>query len=458
MQVAQVRNKTKNPTLQLQGPTPPGPVEAAPERPVHAPRAQELKRQASAMQQRTAVVRGPLSVYSPQPVQRNAPIFYRGATEAGKSMQFRSAGNELVQRTSSVSKPAGSGVVQRILTKALSPKADKLGAKLERLGYPDHAKMVEEDVLFKAYDAAIAYGLSQPEGRGIIRLLTAWQRVITVNLGAPASLADQDELKIDWNPYENIVVTTAPSSTLPTAGGQVKRDDIVGIHTSALELLHEMGHIKQSLEVRMAGIGNLSVDSGVVQDDGHARKSISDLIRTINDLAKSLPDQSNVRPDESDVREHDNLSRHEVPVAREHGEVIRANYSHGVLEEHVTPEEGDIARQAIGKIQKLKMPERATSGARPDYHPVAFEMRTATAYFRVILAELQAHARTLPAEPKWKLAAALGKVVMANRIIEELEDAQRLVQNLIDEHLRAQPVAMTGAQGQGAKTQERKAE
>jgi len=119
MQVALVRNKTKNPTLQLQGPTPPGPVEAAPERPVHAPRAQELKRQASAMQQRTAVVRGPLSVYSPQPVQGIAPIFHLGATTADRSMQFRSAGNELIQRTSSVSKPAGSGVVQRILNGAI---------------------------------------------------------------------------------------------------------------------------------------------------------------------------------------------------------------------------------------------------------------------------------------------------------------------------------------------------
>ncbi len=254
-----------------------------------------------------------------------------------------------------------SPTIQRAIDPIIKNNNQSLADNLKLLGYEPTkiTNMLSNDTLEGAYRIALGYIKNQDLGESVLTMLEQREDRITVYVGAPVSQANQDLLTVNWNPYEYYFITNVSTSG-QQEGHKFDANQIIGINSSALTLFHELGHIKQSLELRDADIPKEGSEESTHSD---LEQMIREVVNNANQVLKWAGKEGDelLELDAREVMEDDNLRRHEQPMAAALNEVARPSYNYAITEDLVTNEAEDTARQDVNRIRGLDPNKRITN-------------------------------------------------------------------------------------------------
>lgn len=199
------------------------------------------------------------------------------------------------------------------------------------------------------YDDALRYLWTSPTARFIYDFIHGHALPVEVLVGSVQSFTSDNGASwmVEWNPFETAVLVDTDTRTMALNQGiaPVQQQNISGTLSTAVLLLHELGHVKQHMETR-------NFEEDLANQDPQLHASLNQSLQTpasnmttwlgrvhpiINGiLAPPRPDliPSTVMPPGNalagqahwDVVEPDNVTRHERPVEGEKLERRRMNY------------------------------------------------------------------------------------------------------------------------------------
>lgn len=227
----------------------------------------------------------------------------------------------------------------------VNPEIDAQSAEAQRAG---------DDALKEIYDRAWKYLWKSASARRIYQALDRAEDTITIKVGAAKNTGAGTE--VSWNPWETNVVTNVTDVGLQ-ANPQVGSGHVLGTTSGATMLVHEMGHVKQDLEAR-AFAGRQGAAGFVLGSRVTDMQSLLDSINNKATLLCRLCGATGVGLPREPM-ELDNLTRHERPVAKERGEVRRADYFMAVEPGHLQP--GKLKTRLIDRPLRSRVTKPITT-------------------------------------------------------------------------------------------------
>jgi hypothetical protein len=169
----------------------------------------------------------------------------------------RTLGNAGVQRR--VQAAAGPGAIHRKIAPARSEEAEP---------------QVPTSDLQAAYNQAWRYLWGSENARKVYGFVDGLEVTVPIEVGSTDS--DAEAARVSWNPREANLQLNQPGLPGQAAEGgpKIAADQIVGQSSSAITLLHELGHVRQHQQAR--------------QNDEEAKGSSGDLAELIR-VATSTP-------------------------------------------------------------------------------------------------------------------------------------------------------------------------
>ncbi|MEC4805752.1 MAG: DUF4157 domain-containing protein, partial [Jaaginema sp. PMC 1080.18] len=256
----------------------------------------------------------------------------------------------------------GSKNGQELIAHELTHVKQQNGNTISRKITPEEYKGSNHDTqeLKDAYNAAWEHLWPSPQARLIYEVVDSHPKDIKILVGwNEGSVATENEVK--WNPSESYFHTTETTQEMYMANnGDVTLDEnnVQSQTSSALTLMHELGHVKQRIEAQEAqeAAGTAKGGSRV----GGAKKanwehSLDRIVSKVMDRCKSYMGQDaflndDLNPDKAgkgSALERDNVTRHERPVGQEVGEASRPSYQNSAPEDFVTDDPNDEIRQQV---------------------------------------------------------------------------------------------------------------
>lgn len=263
-----------------------------------------------------------------------------------------------------------------------------------------------------SYNSAWSYLWSAENARKIYGYVDALPIDVPVEVGSSDS--DAEAARVRWNPREANIQLNEPNlpSQAAEGGEKIKSGQIVGQSTSAITLLHEMGHVRQHQEAKQ-------IDAAAGGTSGDLAQLLRNVKAAAKPYAKNL-DKLNT-PDVVLVEE-DNVTRHERPAGEELEEPTRAGYFFsGPNAQPDLFEEGEQAG-LIAQLKSTSAEMVATMSTKEgEVEGAAVVAATVKDYFKDVLADISAAKVT-----GWKVAKHREVVTLLTGYIAALEAQEKV--------------------------------
>ena len=315
--------------------------------------------------------------------------------------QAASASSMSPERVIALQQSIGNHATQRVIDRKVVPTRS-----------PEAEATVPSSDLQASYNSAWSYLWGSENSRKIYNYVDALPIDVPIEVGSTDS--DAEAAKVRWNPREANLQLNAPNlpSEAAEGGPKIKAEQIVGQSSSAITLLHELGHVRQHQEAKQidAKAGGTSGDLG-------------ELLRNVKALAKPYAqDQAKLNTPDVVLVEEDNVTRHERPAGEDLEEPTRAGYFYSGP--NANPDLFAEGEQA-GLIAELKSTAASLVSTMvskgDDVHEAATVARTVKDYFKDVLADV---AKAKPTG--WKAAKHSELTTLLTGYITELEAQEQI--------------------------------